>query len=284
MDNGAQAAEMITRVVIMGSTFILGLGGKVALSVARFAAAAMDPNAKQSGKLRLKTLLQSGSELKVFTLQGEANCQRFAKEAKDYGILYSVVKRTDEDVQGEVYDLLVRAEDASKINRVIEKFHLIEVEGSAVHVDPQTVEENRVVDARTLLSKMLSQQDNSANPTQASEESSLSDASYRTPNQENRPSVVKELNGYIEEAEKQNTGQKTAQNEVQATAGIMPNLMGDELAEEEKRRQGEAAVLLGNMLSGEKEAEESVGDKVPDGKASVELSDLLPSKDKGMEA
>ena len=280
MDNGAQAAETITRVVIMGSTFILGLGGKVALSVARFAAAAMDPNAKQSGKLRLKTLLQSGSELKVFTLQGEANYQRFAKEAKDYGILYSVVRRTDEDVQGEVYDLLVRAEDASKINRVIEKFHLIEVEGSAVHVDPQTVEENRVVDARTLLSKMLSQQDNSANPTQASEESSLSDASYRTPNQANRPSVVKELNGYIEEAEKQNTAQAGAQT----SAGIMPNLMGDELAEEEKRKRGEAAELLGNMLSDDKESADSIGDKVPDVKVSAELSDLLPSKDKGMEA
>ena len=280
MDNGAQAAEMITRVVIMGSTFILGLGGKVALSVARFAAAAMDPNAKQSGKLRLKTLLQSGSELKVFTLQGEANYQRFAKEAKDYGILYSVVKRTDEDVQGEVYDLLVRAEDASKINRVIEKFHLIEVEGSAIHVDPQTVEKNRVVDARSLLSKMLSQQDNSANPTQASEESSLSDASYRTPNQANRPSVVKELNGYIEEAEKQNMAQAGAQT----TAGIMPNLMGDELAEEEKRKRGEAAELLGNMLSDDKESADSIGDKVPDVKVSAELSDLLPSKDKGMEA
>ena len=280
MDNGAQAAEMITRVVIMGSTFILGLGGKVALSVARFAAAAMDPNAKQSGKLRLKTLLQSGSELKVFTLQGEANYQRFAKEAKDYGILYSVVKRTDEDVQGEVYDLLVRAEDASKINRVIEKFHLIEVEGSAVHVDPQTVEENRVVDARSLLSKMLSQQDNSANPTLASEESSLSDASLRTPNQANRPSVVKELNGYIEEAEKQNMAQAGAQT----TAGIMPNLMGDELAEEEKRKRGEAAELLGNMLSDDKESADSIGDKVPDVKVSAELSDLLPSKDKGMEA
>ena len=280
MDNGAQAAETITRVVIMGSTFILGLGGKVALSVARFAAAAMDPNAKQSGKVRLKALLQSGSELKVFTLQGEANYQRFAKEAKDYGILYSVVKRTDEDVQGEVYDLLVRAEDASKINRVIEKFHLIEVEGSAVHVDPQTVEENRVVDARTLLSKMLSQQDNSANPTQASEESSLSDASYRMPNQANRPSVVKELNGYIEEAEKQNTAQVGAQT----SAGIMPNLMGDELAEEEKRKRGEAAELLGNMLSGETESAEYIGDIVPEAKASVELSDLLPSKDNGMEA
>ena len=280
MDNGAQAAETITRVVIMGSTFILGLGGKVALSVARFAAAAMDPNAKQSGKLRLKTLLQSGSELKVFTLQGEANYQRFAKEAKDYGILYSVVRRTDEDVQGEVYDLLVRAEDASKINRVIEKFHLIEVEGSAVHVDPQTVEKNRVVDARSLLSKMLSQQDNSANPTQASEESSLSDASYRMPNQANRPSVVKELNGYIEEAEKQNMAQAGAQT----TAGIMPNLMGDELAEEEKRKRGEAAELLGNMLSDDKESADSIGDKVPDVKVSAELSDLLPSKDKGMEA
>ena len=280
MDNGAQAAETITRVVIMGSTFILGLGGKVALSMARFAAAAMDPNAKQSGKVRLKALLQSGSELKVFTLQGEANYQRFAAEAKNYGILYSVVKRTDEDVQGEVYDLLVKAEDAGKINRVIEKFHLIEVEGNVVHIDPQSVEESRVVDARTLLSKMLSQQDNSANPTQASEESSLSDASYRTPNQANRPSVVKELNGYIEEAEKQNT----AQTGKQTSAGIMPNLMGDELAEEEKRKRGEAAELLGNMLSDDKESAESIGDKVPDGKVSAELSDLLPSKDKGMEA
>ena len=53
MDNGAQAAETITRVVIMGSTFVLGLSGKAALSVARFAAAAMDENAKQSGKIRL---------------------------------------------------------------------------------------------------------------------------------------------------------------------------------------------------------------------------------------
>ena len=280
MDNGAQAAETITRVVIMGSTFILGLGGKVALSVARFAAAAMDPNAKQSGKVRLKALLQSGSELKVFTLQGEANYQRFAAEAKNYGILYSVVKRTDEDVQGEVYDLLVKAEDAGKINRVIEKFHLIEVEGNVVHVDPQTVEENRVVDARTLLSKMLSQQDNSANPTQASEESSLSDASYRMPNQANRPSVVKELNGYIEEAVKQNMSQTGAQT----SAGIMPNLMGDELAEEEKRKRGEAAELLGNMLSGKTESEQSIGDNIPDVKVSAELSDLLPSKDKGMEA
>ena len=280
MDNGAQAAETITRVVIMGSTFILGLGGKVALSVARFAAAAMDPNAKQSGKVRLKALLQSGSELKVFTLQGEANYQRFAAEAKNYGILYSVVKRTDEDVQGEVYDLLVKAEDAGKINRVIEKFHLIEVEGNVVHIDPQSVEESRVVDARTLLSKMLSQQDNSANPTQASEESSLSDASYRMPNQANRPSVVKELNGYIEEAEKQNMAQAGAQT----TAGIMPNLMGDELAEEEKRKRGEAAELLGNMLSDDKESADSIGDKVPDVKVSAELSDLLPSKDKGMEA
>lgn len=245
MDNGAQAAETITRVVIMGSTFILGLSGKAALSVARFAAAAMDDSAKQSGKIRLKTLLQSGSELKVFTLQGEGNYLRFAEEAKDYGILYSVVKRTDEDVEGEVYDLLVRAEDAGKINRVIEKYHLVEVDGGAVPVNPQQVEEDRVVDARTLLSKMLDRGDQSVNPQMASEEPSLSDASYRRPNQENRPSVVKELNGYVQEmTEKKENGQ-VLQN-------IMPNLMGDELAEEEKRKQSVAAELLGDMLSKEK--------------------------------
>lgn len=259
MDNGAQAAETITRVVIMGSTFVLGLTGKAALSIARFAAAAMDPNAKQSGKARLRTLLQSGSELKVFTLQGETNYQRFASEAKDYGILYSVVKRTDEDVEREVYDLLVRAEDASKINRVIEKFHLIEVDGGAVQMDPQKVEENRIVDARTLLSKMLDRREQAVNPQEASEEGALSDASFRTPYQANRPSVVNELKGYIREtgeskipqAATQNNSQ-TADQEKGSPSNIMPNLMGEELAEEEKRKRGEAAELLGEMLSQDK--------------------------------
>ena len=247
MDNGVEAVETITRVVVMGSTFVLGISGRAALSVARFAAAAMDPKAKQSGKIRLKYLLQSGSELKVFTIQGEENYRRFAAEAKDYGILYSVVKQTEEDVQGDVYDLLVRAEDAGKINRVIEKFHLVEVDGSAVPVNLEKVEENRVVDARTLLSKMLERQDNSINPTQASEESSQSGALLRMPNQVNRPSVVNELNSYIEEA----ASGPRADN----TAGVMPNLMGDELAEEERRKRGEAAELLGEMLSRDKELE-----------------------------
>lgn len=252
MDNGAQAAETITRVVLMGSTFVLGLSGKAALSIARFAAAAMDPNAKQSGKVRLKSLLQSGSELKVFTIQGEENYKTFAEEAKNYGILYSVVKRTDEDVKGDIYDLLVRAEDAGKINRVIEKFHLIEVGGGAKPLDPETVEENRIVDARTLLGKMLERPDNSANPTLASEESYQSDALLRMPNQANRPSVVKELNGYIQEAAS-GKNPEVKQNVNQNTSGIMPNLMGDELAEEEKRKQSEATDMLESMLSKEKE-------------------------------
>jgi len=264
MDNGAQAAEAVTRVVLGGTTFILAISGKAALSVAKFVAAAVSDKSSTSGKVRLKTLLQSGSELKVFTLQGDDNFKKFAAEAKDYGILYSVVRRTEEDVQGGVYDLMVRAEDAGKINRVIEKFHLIEVEGSVREVDPQTVEENKIVDARTLLSKMLEHPEQSVNPQEASEESSLSDASLRTPNQADRPSVVKELNGYIEEAVSGKVMQKEGQSAVlsgkqskeetndQITQGIMPNLMGEELADEEKRKKGEAAELLGEMLSKEK--------------------------------
>ncbi len=266
MDNGAQAADAVTRVVLGGTTFVLAISGKAALSIAKFVAAAVSDKSSTSGKVRLKTLLQSGSELKVFTLQGDDNFRKFAAEAKDYGILYSVVKRTEEDVQGGIYDLMVRAEDAGKINRVIEKFHLIEVEGNVREVDPETVEESRIMDARTLLSKMLERPEQTVNPPEASEESSLSGASLRTPNQEERPSVVKELQGYIEEAATGRSAQKEAQNvghskernssqgeeKTADIPGIMPNLMGDELAEEEKRKRGEAAELLGEMLSEEK--------------------------------
>ena len=242
MEQSAQAAEMVTRVVLLGSTFFLRLGGKGMLTMASFLAAATSENAKQSGKVRLKRLLQSGSELKVFTLQGEDNFSKFAMEAKDYGILYSVVRRTDTDVENEVFDIMVRAEDASKINRVIEKFYLIDVEGTVVETTPEEVRESEVIDARTLLSRMLERQGNTVNPQEASEGPYLSDASLRIPNQTDRPSVVEELNQYIEEATNK-----------QEMDGIMPNLMSEDIREEEKKLRGAASELLGNMLSSDKE-------------------------------
>jgi hypothetical protein len=64
-------------------------------------------------------LLKSGKELKVFGI-AQAELKDFAKEAKRYGVLYAVIKGVGDDPKSHV-DVMVKAEDAAKINRIVEK-------------------------------------------------------------------------------------------------------------------------------------------------------------------
>ena len=230
MDSGAQVADEIVRLTLQGTVFFLKVSGQATATLLSFLAASASQNSKASGKVRLKSLLMSGSELKVFTVQGKESFLDFAREAKRYGILFSVVKRTKDDKETGVYDIMVRAEDASKLNRIIEKHHMAEVEGTARQVEPPEadIEKRQVLEARDLLSRMM-EPDASRNPEEALEDPSRSNALYRMPNRTNRRSVVKEVESYIEEAKQP---AKPRVNE-----HIMPNLMQQDEADETKSRE-----------------------------------------------
>ena len=137
MDDGAAEADQVVRLVLQGSVFLLKVSGAASMEIMKFLAAATSDNSKSSGKIRLKNLLQSGSELKVFTLQGDENFREFASASRKYGVIYSVVKRDSEDKQNGIYDIMVKAEDAAKINRIIERYGLIEVKGEAQAVEAE---------------------------------------------------------------------------------------------------------------------------------------------------
>ena len=70
-------------------------------------------------------MLRSGKELKVFAVK-DTDLQLFCREAKKYGVLYCVLK--DRDATDGITDIMVRAEDASKINRIFERFDLATVD------------------------------------------------------------------------------------------------------------------------------------------------------------
>jgi hypothetical protein len=74
-------------------------------------------------------MLRSGKELKVFAVK-DTDLQRFCKEAKRYGVLYCVLK--DRDAADGITDIMVRAEDASKINRIFERFQLSKVDMASI--------------------------------------------------------------------------------------------------------------------------------------------------------
>lgn len=81
----------------------------------------------------MNALLRSGKELRVFDLK-EQDLAAFRREAKKYGILFSVIKDTASG-SGHV-DILAKAEDVSKLNRVFERMHYAAPEKQQAEDEP----------------------------------------------------------------------------------------------------------------------------------------------------
>jgi len=113
---------------------ITGAGAK---QLALLLYAVLRDQKKTKGKIRLTNMLRSGKELKVFAIQ-DGDLQRFCSEAKKYGVLYCVLK--DKSATDGITDIMVRAEDASKINRIFERFKLASVDMGSVK---STIERER---------------------------------------------------------------------------------------------------------------------------------------------
>lgn len=127
MDASSEAADQIVRMTLQSAEVALRITGAGARDAAAMLAAAMASSQKTRGKARLAALLRSGKELRVFPIR-RADLSAFAQEARRYGIVYTVVKQKDDP---ESVDLLVRAEDASKVNRIAERHGFARVARSA---------------------------------------------------------------------------------------------------------------------------------------------------------
>ena len=135
MNNSGEAAEQIVKMSLEGTEVALKLTGSAAKNIAAGIYAVMknrDKN-KLKGKQRLTSMLKSGKELKVFTVS-EEHLKQFAKEAKRYGVVYCALRGKDKSSDGLV-DVMVRAEDASKINRIVERFKLATVDAASIKHD-----------------------------------------------------------------------------------------------------------------------------------------------------
>lgn len=108
----------MTRETLRISETVAKLTATGAKNLCVLLAVLLKDNIKIKGKTNLNAMLKEGKELKVFPIQGEY-LKQFAAEARKYGILFSVIK--DSKAEPPTYDILARAEDVSKINRVFER-------------------------------------------------------------------------------------------------------------------------------------------------------------------
>lgn len=107
----------MTREAVKLSEEAVKLSALGAKNLAALCLAMAKDNRKLKGKTKLKRLLTEGKELRVFDLK-EEDVSAFAKEAKTYGILFSTIRNTKSD--RDTVDVIVKAEDAARINRIFE--------------------------------------------------------------------------------------------------------------------------------------------------------------------
>lgn len=77
---------------------------------------------------------RSGKELTIFTVKNK-DMARFVADAKRYGVVYCVLREAKDNPHG-VSEIMVRAEDAAKINRIVENIKIATVS------DPEVIREN----------------------------------------------------------------------------------------------------------------------------------------------
>ena len=131
MNTGGEAAEQIVRMSLEGFEVAAKITGAGAKNIAILLYSILKEEKKTKGKARLTNMLRSGKELKVFTVKN-ADLRKFTQEAKKYGVLYCVLAdRKNKDPNAEV-DVIARAEDASKISRIVERFNLASVDTASI--------------------------------------------------------------------------------------------------------------------------------------------------------
>lgn len=139
--NGDVADKCVTITLELFETAVKITGTGVKNIAAMMYAISKDSKTTK-GKIKLNNLIKSGKPLKIFTLKSE-DLKRFAKEAKNYGISYcALIKKKNKSPDG-IIDLLVKDEDAPRINRIVERFKLITVDTAKVELDTEKLLQNK---------------------------------------------------------------------------------------------------------------------------------------------
>lgn len=218
MNTGGEAADQIVKMSLNGVEVAAKITGAGAKQLAILLYTILKEQDKTKGAARLSSMLRSGKELKVFTVK-QSELKLFAKEAKRYGVLYCALRGIKKNPDGLV-DIMVRAEDASKINRIVERFELATVDKAAIRSEIIKERDEKAVsgimeqqEETNLTPEENQQADTLLNDLMGTEEKGVSEAVKSTgqADKENDQTSTKQTK---RKSSKQRNPQKQAQNEL----------------------------------------------------------------------
>ena len=214
--NSSDAAEAVVKMSLETGEVALRIVGNGAEKLAVLLYTMAKDKKMTKGKTKLNNMLRSGSPLQIFSLK-EEELKKFQEETKKYGVLYTaLIDKKHPDTDGLV-DIMVKQEDAPKVNRIIERFKLSAVDMVEIKTEVEKDKMNEMLEdakergvqiksneeklVEDIMSKPIQKEGNEmSNPNVAkTEKSPLSEPSFKNKSKsgvasnQKKPSVRTEL-------------------------------------------------------------------------------------------
>jgi hypothetical protein len=240
MNHSGDAAEQIVRMSLEGVEVAAKITGAAAKEIALLLLAALKSPEKSTGglkprgKARLESMLKSGKALEIFSVR-ESDLGTFVREAKNYGIVYCVLRNAKHSPDG-LCDIMVKADDAPKVNRLVERFKFAAVDRAKIESEivrdtkaqaaevpiPEGAEpgEPEINDVDKLLDELLGTEDGKTAQEKSEADKAADTPAPDAPNEPNAPDAPKKPMPTTPEPEKpapKKSGRKAKQEPVKAT-------------------------------------------------------------------
>ena len=188
-------------------------------------------------------MLKTGKELKIFTIRSE-NLKKFSQEAKKYGVLYCVLAdKKNEKIDGLV-DIMVRQEDASKVDRIAERFNFTDIATIKHEIEKEKEDRAKAIEEKSEDEKMIDEL--LAEPEELEQTEVVQEYSPSNEQTEEKSQLKNSLNtnNKLENDKLYNNGKKSVKKEL------------DEITKELKKENQittEQTVATGNVVVKEKQ-------------------------------
>lgn len=250
--NSSDSAEEVVRISLEGMEVALKIAGAGAKNIAVMVYTIMKDKQQTKGKTRLTNMLKTGKPLKIFTIRAE-DLKKFSQEAKKYGVLYcALADKKNSKIDGMV-DIMVREEDASKMNRIAERFNFRDVASIKRELEQ---EKNKVTSAKVeevakseedqfiddIMPKEDLQQEIPSNDTKETEEKNLLEISSNIKVEdktENTKKEKKSVKKELKEIEKEINAKELKQKEQEKQDIPIETVIKKESEKENKNKKQE---------------------------------------------
>lgn len=124
LNTTGDAAEQTFRIVIEETEFVIRIAGSLLKeTIAMMYAISKDNKQNSVGKTNLSNMLKNCKDIRIFTVQ-KKDLDKFVEEAKNYGIYYCTLIDKADKSENAIVDIMVRGDDAPRVNRIVERFDL----------------------------------------------------------------------------------------------------------------------------------------------------------------